>query len=41
MLFALYRPEIMNTGAKFQSIDLGRCFVCKCETRKSGVRHVN
>ena len=40
MLYLHHRPEIMNKGVKFQSTDLGRCLVCKNETRIMGVRHV-
>ena len=40
MLYLRFAPKSMNTESKPQVIDLmGRGFVCKYETRKTGVRH--
>ena len=40
MLYLVFASKHINTESKPQSIDLmGRCFVCKYETRKIGVRH--
>ena len=40
MLYLRFAPKSINTESKHQDIDLmGRCFACKFETRKIGVRH--
>ena len=40
MLYLRFAPKSINTESKPQVIDLmGRGFVCKYETRKTGVRH--
>lgn len=40
MLYLVFAPKSINTESKHQGSDLmGRCFVCKYETRKIGVRH--
>ena len=40
MMYLRFAPKSMNTESKPQVIDLmGRRFVCKYETRETGVRH--
>ena len=40
MMYLRFAPKSINTESKPQVIDLmGRGFVCKYETRETGVRH--
>ena len=41
MLYLHNRPEMMNKGAKFQSMAPGLCLVCKIETGIVGARHAD